>query len=107
MRCKALKQLWLLMATSVVVGLAVTLPTITPLAPPKLTACNDEILDPQLCIEQKRTTTYCCINNQQWECVNVRWWVHKNTGTDYFRTDKETECDNLGLVCSPYTGKCQ
>jgi len=91
------------------VGVAITSPAIgpSPLAPPKLTACNDTILDPVLCVEQHPTTTYCCINYQQWECTKVRWWVHKTTGSDYFRTDKDTECENLGLVCSPYTNTCK
>jgi hypothetical protein len=75
MRCKALKKFWLLMTALGLVGVAITSPAIgpSPLAPPKLTACNDEILNTVLRVEQSRTTTYCCINNQEWECTKVRW----------------------------------
>jgi len=108
MQGKALRCLWMLMA-ALVVSVAVTLPAFvpSPLTPPKLTACNDKILDPTVCIEQKRTTVYCCINGMQWVCREVRWWVHKENGTDYYRTDKGTVCEDIGLVCSPTTGECK
>jgi hypothetical protein len=108
MRKKALKHLWLLMA-ALVAGLAMTLPAFapSPLSTPKLTACNDTILDPKVCKEQKRTTVYCCINNLENECTEVRWWVHIYNGTDYFRTAEGTICVGKDLPCSPTYGTCK
>jgi hypothetical protein len=111
MRLWVLKRNWLLVVTFLVLVGALTLPAVvSPLAPPKLTACKDEILNTEVCQYKGWTDAYCCLNNLEFTCRNVDWWEHKNSGTDYFRIrtkDPKSVCEPTELVCSPTYGKCQ
>lgn len=102
------KQVCLVLTALSIVGVTIALPVVAPLQDPKLTACYDQIVDLKKCIEQNRTSVYCCLSQGvMWRCTEVRWWIHIDTKTDYFRVDKDSTCRNLMLPCSPVTGICK
>lgn len=102
------KSVCLLITALSIIGVTIALPVVVPFQGPKLTACYDQILDLKKCKEQDRTSVYCCLyQGMMWRCREVRWWIHIDTKTDYFRVDEGTICENLMLPCSPVTGICK